>query len=329
MTESMKSTSPSDVATLAREASERIYDIVARTDLEYSAAFSELCGTDVYLKLENRQRTGSFKLRGATNCLLTLDADVAKRGCVVASSGNHGAAVAYAMQKLGIQGQIFVPEQTSSVKVDAIQRHGGCVEKFGTDGLDTEQHARAYAETNEMFYLSPYNDPQVIAGQGSIGVELLEQIPDMSTLYIAVGGGGLISGIASVVKSVRPDIQVIGCQPAASAVMAKSVEAGRLLDIPSDRTLSDGTAGGVEQDAVTFGLCNDLVDEFVLVSEDEIGEAMREFIDYEHQLIEGAAGVALAAMKKHATADCGKVVTVICGANVSRQTLAAVIGTEP
>ncbi len=278
------------------------------------------------MKLENLQYTGSFKLRGAANRLMTLASEQKQAGCVAASSGNHGAAIAYAMQKLGIEGVIFVPEQTSTAKVEAIRSYGGDVRFFGNDGLDTELHARTYADERGMFYLSPYNDKEVIAGQGTCGIEIQASLPQVDTLYVAVGGGGLVSGVASVLKSGNPVIRIVGCQPEASAVMAHSIEAGRIVDETSRPTLSDGTAGGIEQDAITFGLCRNLVDEFVLVSEAEIAAAMRHFIDYEHQLIEGAAGVALAAMLKQKDALAGrKVVVLICGGNVSRDTLKRIL----
>ena len=314
------------VAAAARQASARIAGLVRATPLDYSYRFSADTGADVYMKLENLQHTGSFKLRGAANRLMTLAGEQKRAGCVAASSGNHGAAIAYAMQKLGIEGVIFVPEQTSTAKVEAIRSYGGDVRFFGNDGLDTELHARTYADERGMFYLSPYNDLEVIAGQGTCGIEIQASLPQVDTLYVAVGGGGLVSGVASVLKSRNPEIRIVGCQPEASAVMAHSIEAGRIVDEASRPTLSDGTAGGIEQDAITFGLCRNLVDEFVLVSEAEIAAAMRTFIDYEHQLIEGAAGVALAAMirQKDALAE-RKVVVLICGGNLSRDTLKRIL----
>ena len=314
------------VAAAARQASARIAGLVRATPLDYSYRFSADTGADVYMKLENLQHTGSFKLRGAANRLMTLASEQKRAGCVAASSGNHGAAIAYAMQKLGIEGVIFVPEQTSTAKVEAIRSYGGDVRFFGNDGLDTELHARTYADERGMFYLSPYNDLEVIAGQGTCGIEIQASLPQVDTLYVAVGGGGLVSGVASVLKSRNPEIRIVGCQPEASAVMAHSIEAGRIVDEESRPTLSDGTAGGIEQDAITFGLCRNLVDEFVLVSEAEIAAAMRTFIDYEHQLIEGAAGVALAAMLRQKDALAGrKVVVLICGGNLSRDTLKRIL----
>lgn len=307
-------------------AANRIADYIRETPLDYSQYFSELTGANVYLKLENLQFTGSFKLRGAFNKLLSMTPEQTEAGCVAASSGNHGAAIAQAMQKLGIGGIIFVPEETSSTKVEAIRRAGGDVRFFGTDGLETEQHARSYADENGMLYLSPYNDPDVIAGQGSCGVEIARQINELDAVFIAVGGGGLISGVGTFLKSIHPELDVIGCQPVASAVMAESAKAGRIVDIPSNPTLSDGTAGGIEADAITFDLCQGLVDEYVLVSENEIAEAMREFIDSHHMLLEGAAGVAIAGLKKKAAEYQGRnVVVIVCGGNISRETLKTVI----
>jgi threonine dehydratase len=229
------------------------------------------------------------------------------------------------MQKLATSGVIFVPEQTSIAKVEAIRSYGGDVQFFGTDGLVTEQHARTFADQNEMFYLSPYNDREVIAGQATCGIEISQQLPDLDVIFIAVGGGGLISGVASVLKSHNPDIRVYGCQPEASAVMAKSVAAGRILDLASDPTLSDATAGGIEVDAITFDLCCQLVDEFVLVSEAQIAAAMRQYMAAFDEAIEGAAGVALAGLLARQDAVINqKVAVLICGGNVSQQVLDAI-----
>jgi len=316
-----------NVAASAEQAARRVADLARETPLEYSPFFSKKFSADVYLKLENEQRTGSFKLRGASNRLMTLSPEQRAKGCVAASSGNHGAAVAYAMRALDTSGVIFVPEQTSKAKVEAIRSYGGEVRFFGNDGLDTEQHAREFADSNGMFYLSPYNDAEVIAGQGSCGIEIAKQLADVDAVFIAVGGGGLISGAGSVLKTKNPDIRIIGCQPEASPVMAKSVQAGCILDIPSEPTLSDGTAGGIEADAITFELCRQLVDEFVLVSEAEIAQAMREFSAEQQSEIEGAAGVAIAALNHCSESITGKkVVVVICGGNISQETLDASLG---
>lgn len=313
-------------AAAAADAAVRIAGHVKRTDMVRSAAFSDELAANVFFKLENLQTTGSFKLRGATNRLMTLTEGQRARGCVAASSGNHGAAVACAMQKLGTRGVIFVPEQTSGVKVDKIKGYGGNVQYFGTDGLDTERHAREYAEQNGLLYLSPYNDEQVIAGQGTCGIEILEQLPDVDAVFIAVGGGGLIGGVGSVLKAQNPDIQIYGCQPKASAIMAQSVAAGEILDLPSEPTLSDGTAGGVEAGAITLPLNQAVVDEFVVVDEQQIAAAMRLYMARERHTIEGAAGVAVAGLLARKEKVSGRnVVVIVCGGNIADDKLNTVM----
>jgi len=313
------------IAAAAERAAARIGGLVRETPLEYSPQFSAITGAKVWFKLENLQHTGSFKLRGAANRLMTLSPEQRKAGCVVASSGNHGAAVAYAMRTLNIGGIIFVPEQTSPTKVEAIKSFGGEVRFFGNDGLDTERHAREYALQNDMFYLSPYNDEEVIAGQGSCGVEIMAQLPNIDAAFIAIGGGGLVSGVGSVLKRHNREIKIVGCQPANSPVMTRSVEAGEIIEMPSEQTFSDGTAGGVEADAITFELCRELVDDYLLVDETAIARGMCDFIDAQHQLIEGAAGVAIAGFQQQSAKFSDQnVVILICGANISRTTLSRV-----
>ncbi len=315
-----------ETAAAASDAAERIVGRVDRTELKRSDSFSELLSANVFFKLENLQTTGSFKLRGATNRLMTLSDEDRAKGCVTASSGNHGAAVACALKRSGATGVIFVPEQTSAAKVEKITGYGGDVRLFGTDGLDTEQHAREYALQNHMTYLSPYNDENVIAGQGTCGVELLEQNPEINAVFVAVGGGGLIGGIGSVLKAHDSDIRVYGCQPAASAVMAHSIEAGEILDMPSDPTLSDGTAGGIEPDAITFELNQAVVDEFVLVDEPAIAAAMRLYVKSENQAIEGAAGVAIAALLERKDEVAGlNIAVIVCGGNIADDTLSEIM----
>lgn len=306
-------------------AEQRIRPFVQQTPLETSLVLSSDT-TQVLLKLENLQATGSFKLRGATNKLLSLSAVEQARGVVTASSGNHGAATAYAGKKLGIDVLVFVPEQASTNKIDAIKRLGATVRLHGNDGVITERHARAYAAAHGMPYVSPYNDLDVVAGQGSVGVELARQCADLDAVFIAVGGGGLIAGAAAALKAAIPHVQIVGCSPINSAVMIESLKAGKILDLASRPTLSDGTAGGVEENAVTFALCQALVDDYVLVSEDEIRTALRAFLATQHLLIEGAAAVVLAAFDKTRAQYQGKkVALVICGANIGLEDLKKVL----
>lgn len=310
-----------------QQAHARLRPHLRETPLEGSLALSQMTGARVWLKLENLQPTGSFKVRGALNKLLSLPPEALQKGVVTASSGNHGAAVAYGLKKLGGRGLVFVPEGASATKLGAIRRYGAELCAHGTSGDDTELYARRYAETHGLVYISPYNDPDVIAGQGTIGLELTSQSPEpLEALFVTVGGGGMMAGIAAYLKSVSPHTTMVGCQPENDAAMWASIQAGRITSIEARPTLSDGSAGGLEPGAITFELCRRLVDDWVTVSEAEIKHAMRLFLETQHQLLEGAAGVALAGFLKRAERYRGRQVgVVICGANIGLQTLREVL----
>lgn len=303
-----------------------IHPYVRETPLQYSLLLSEMAGANVHLKLENLQYTGSFKLRGAMNKMLSLPPAQRQRGVVAASSGNHGAAVAYGCRILGTTGIIFVPEHASPAKLQAMRRYEADLRLFGDDSLLSEQEARRYADEQGLAYISPYNDPEVVAGQGTVGLEIAKQLPGVEVVLVAVGGGGLIAGVASALKAHNPQVQVVGCLPQNSPVMAVSVQRGEIVDMPSLPTLSDGTAGGIEVGAITFDLCRTLVDDYILVSEEEIVDAMRLMIEGQHLLVEGAAAVPVAALLKSGNRWQGKqVAIVLCGGNISLQTLAGVV----
>ena len=304
-------------------AAARIAAHIRHTPVEYSHVLSEASGANVYLKLENLQTTGSFKLRGATNALMSL-ADEAT-GVVAASSGNHGMAVAHAARIAGLDALIFVPEAASSSKVGAIEALGAAIRRVSGDPVLAENAARERAAEAGLPYLSPYNDPLVIAGQGTVGVELSSDLDRIDVVFASLGGGGLISGMGGYLKVTR-DIQVVACSPINSAVMHESMRAGRILDITSFPTLSDGTAGGVEPGAITFDLCREIVDESLTVTEDEIRVAMRLIIGRHHTLIEGAAAVAVAGFLQTADRWAGQeVAIVLCGANVGTAVLKKVL----
>ncbi|QBD77602.1 threonine/serine dehydratase [Ktedonosporobacter rubrisoli] len=315
-----------NVAEEVLQAEQRIRPHIRETPLEYSPQLSIMTGGKVYLKLENWQHSGSFKVRGALSKLLTLSPEQRAQGVVAASSGNHGIAAAFGLQVLGSKGIIFVPEDASSAKVEAIRRYGAEVRFFGKDCLLAEEYARDYAQRHNMLYISPYNDSQVIGGQGTIAVELARQIEHADRVYVALGGGGLISGIAGYLKQVWPEVAVVGCSPANSPLMIEAVQAGQIVDRESLPTLSDGTAGGIEAGAITFPLCQQLVDDYAQVSEEAIREAMRLIIADHHMLIEGAAGVAVAALLQEKEQLAGQTaIVVLCGANISLETLRTVI----
>jgi threonine dehydratase len=302
-----------------RRAETRIRPWILETPLELSPLSA---GVRLYLKLENLQHTGSFKARGAFSKLLSLDPKARALGVIAASTGNHGAAVAYAAAALHTRARIVVPGDANPAKVAAIKARGGEVLVHGDDSAVSERYARGLAADEGVPYISPYNDADVVAGQGTVGVELTRQLPGVDAVFIALGGGGLLAGVAAQLKSVWPEVTVVGCSPENSAVMIESLKAGRILDLPSTPTLSDGTAGGVEEGAITFDWCRSLGDAYVTVSEDQIRRAMRSVLETHHLAVEGAAGVALAAFTREAPAWRGKtVVVILCGGNVGPEAL--------
>jgi threonine dehydratase len=310
----------------AREARLRIADRISNTPLERSSVLSLRHHAEVFLKLDNLQVTGSFKIRGAMAKLSLLSKDVLERGIVTASSGNHGAAVACAISELGGSAIVFVSNKASQIKCDAIQRYGAEVQRHGNDGLVSELYAQQFALEYDRLYVSPYNDPEVVAGQGTMGLEIFDSLPDVDAVFITVGGGGLIAGVAGVLKALRPNVRVIGCQPSNDAAMMRSIEAGKVLEIDALPTISDGSAGNVEAGSITFELCQTLVDQWIEVTESEIMTAMRDFMESQQQLLEGAAGVALAAFAKVAEAYRDqRVVIVICGAKIGLDKLKHVL----
>ena len=315
----------SDFDAAAREAEARIRPYVAETPLRRSDALSDACRAEVYLKLENLQLTGSFKVRGAFNKLLSLDADAKARGVVTASTGNHGLAMAHAMRRLEVAGIIFVPEGAAETKVANIRRYGADVRFYGKEGGETERHARDYASQRDMVYVSPYNDWDVVAGQATVGVEIARQAPGIEILVASVGGGGLIGGVAGHLKAVKPGLRAIGASPRNSKAMMDSVKAGRVIDTDHAPTLSDATAGGIDRDTITFDLCRRVVDEFVDVGESAIRDAMRLCVEREHMLVEGSGGVAVAALDVASDIESKTVVVVICGANVDPSKLKEVL----
>ena len=315
-----------DLRRAVEAAAERIAGQVRRTPVERSRFLAGEGDGGVWLKLENLQLTGSFKLRGATNKILSLGEEARARGVVAASSGNHGAAVARAAAAAGCPALVYVPEGVAAGKLEAIRSWGVEVRKHGGDCVVAELAARRHAEAAEMTYISPYNDPHVVAGQGTLGRELAEQLPQLEAVFIALGGGGLISGAGGYLKALRPNLTVIACSPENSPVMHASLEAGRIVEMESRPTLSDGTAGGVEPGAITFDLCRQVIDESLLVSEERIAEAVRLIVGRHHTLIEGAAGVAVAGYLAVRERFAGqRVGIVLCGANIDAEVLRRIL----
>ena len=294
-----------------------IQKYIKNTELIYSKYFSKISNNEVWFKLENQQFTGSFKVRGALNKLLSLSKKEKEKGIVAASTGNHGMAIAYASNELGIHSEIYVPYNASINKVNKIKKLGSEIKYFGQDCLEAENQARKISNKKEKVYVSPYNDEYVLSGQGTIAVEIINQINSLDVIIISVGGGGLIGGVSKYLKSIWPNIHIIGCSPENSAVMIHSIASEKILDLNSKPTLSDGTAGGLEHNSITFPICREFIDQTILVKEDEIKHAMRLYYKHENQIIEGAAGVAIAALLKVKDKFLGKKVgVVLCGENI-------------
>lgn len=287
---------------------------------------SNLIDGNVYLKLDNIQKTGSFKFRGAVSKMTSISATEKEKGVVTASTGNHGAACSLAMSLLGIDGKIVVPTIVHKNKVNNILNFGGKVEYHGDDCLIAEERAQEISKTTGATYISPYNDPAIICGQGTMGYEIDQDLKNIDSVFVSVGGGGLICGVGGYLKSVQKNVKMVAVSPKNSCVMYESIKAEKQLDLPSDPTLSDGTAGGVEMGSITFELCQRIIDEFILVTEDEIADGIRIGVEKHHQLIEGAAGAAIAGFMKQKDKLNGQtVVIVMCGGNISSEVLKSIL----
>ncbi len=280
--------------------------------------------TGLVFKAENFQQTGSFKFRGALAKLTSLSTDVP---AITASSGNHGLALATAAQMTGHDLTVVLPETVAREKLSKIKALGVETILHSNDAGLAEQHAQALAREQGKIYVSPYNDPQVIAGQGTIALELLEQLPRLDVVYISIGGGGLISGMGSVIKAFSPGTRVVGVSASNSAALAASIRAGRIVEVTHSDTLADGCAGGVDEGSVTLDLGTQVIDELIDCSEEQIAEGLRHMAWTEKMLVEGSAGLALAAWQADAPNRTGKVsAVVLCGANFDRDRIAPVIG---
>lgn len=305
------------------EAELRIRPYILHTPLYHSHVLSDITGNNVYLKLESEQVTGSFKARGALNKVLKMNETNSTDTCVTASTGNHALGFANALKNTKVKGIIFMPINASKAKVDLLSLYNVELKFFGNDSLTTELEAKRYAQENGLTYVSPYNDEDIIAGQGTIAFEIIEDLETIDRVYGCIGGGGLMSGCSSYFKKISPKTELVGCLPENSAEMYLSVKKGEVVELNNPTpTLSDGSAGGLEPDSITFELCRNNIDRYILSSEKEIASAMKLMIDKHHKIIEGAAGVALSSYLKDVNKGTGKnIVVIICGANVSTEIL--------
>jgi threonine dehydratase len=304
------------------DARERIYGLVLETPVKLVENESGIYGsTKLFMKLENLQKTGSFKLRGATNKVLSLPPESSAKGVVTSSTGNHGLAVAAAARHKGIDAEVYVSTSVPQAKLEWIKSYGARVRTHGENPLEAEIAARAEAAESGRTYISPYNDSFVVAGQGTIAAELCQQVQEIDAVFVAVGGGGLIGGIGAYLANISPRTAVIGCWPENSRVLYESLKVGHIIEFPESATLSESTTGGVEKGSITFELCSKVVKHFVLVSESEILEALR-WAHRHNWIVEGSAAVALASFFKEAPLWEGKnIIVICCGGNVAPEVL--------
>jgi len=307
------------------KAENRIRKFIRKTPIEFSPYLSKLCNCNVYLKLESEQLTGSFKIRGAFNKLLSCKSKLTN-GFITASTGNHGKAVAYVSKMLNIKGTVYVPTKVSQTKLEAIKIYGINIKKYdGTSGK-TEIHARKVAEKQKIQFISPYNDIDIAAGQGTVGYEVWEQLQNIDAVFVCIGGGGLISGVAGYLKHKNKNLKVFGCEPRNSCAMSASIKIGNVIEVEHKPTLSDGSAGGIEPGSITFDFCKKYVDEYIQVSEKEIKNAMIFMIEKHHKIIEGAAAVPIASLIKKKNLHRNKnIVVVLSGSGVGIDVIREVV----
>ena len=306
---------------MIQQAQEALRGIARRTPLDPAPKLGE----NIYIKAENLQLTGAFKLRGAYNKILSLTPEEAARGVIACSAGNHAQGIALSASRLGIRSVICMPAGAPISKVEATRAYGAEVVLVPGVYDDAAREAERLTKEHGYTFAHPFNDPYVIAGQGTIGLEILEQLPDVSQVVVPIGGGGLISGIAYAIKHLKPSCRVIGVQAEGAASMEQSIRQGRPVELGSVATIADGIAVKRPGD-LTFQLCREYVDEIVTVREDEIASAILALMEVQKTVAEGAGATPVAAcMFKKVDTTAGKTVCVVSGGNVDVTTLSRVI----
>jgi threonine dehydratase len=318
--------SSSQVVTLnaIQEAKNRIAKVAYRTPLYYSPRLSTLTKAKVYLKLESYQPIRVFKIRGAANKILNLNPDERKHGLVAASSGNHGVAVSYVAKLIGTNATIVVPMNAVQEKVEAIEEYGATVVKHGLFHDQRFEKALEIQRATGAILIPPFDDPEIIAGQGTAGLEIYEDLPEVESVVVPIGGGGLISGISTALKSLRPSVKVLGVEPEKASSMYQSVMNGKITRLSSTSTIADGLAAR-EPGSLTFDIVKRNVDGIVLVSDEQIEKAVYTAMNECHLVMEPSAAAAIAALEKIHPKPEEKVVVVVSGGNISLKTLADVI----
>ncbi|WP_380678981.1 threonine ammonia-lyase [Salinigranum sp. GCM10025319] len=308
------------------EAQPRVEAVARRTPLDYSHTFSRMSGAEVHLKLENFQRTGAFKIRGATNRIATLSEKEREAGVVTASAGNHAQGVALAATRAGVDSTIVMPEFAPISKVNATRRYGGRVVLHGVDYSEAQARAHEIEREEGRTYVHAFDDPVVMAGQGTLGLEILDQCPDVETVVVGIGGGGLISGIATAIKAQSPETRVVGVQAEGASSLADSLDKGEVVELDSVDTIADGIATRRVGEK-TFEVIRERVDEVVTVSDEEIAMAVTHLLERAKTLVEGAGAVPLAAVLSEAfDYDEGEVIVpALCGGNIDLNVLTTVL----
>jgi threonine dehydratase len=304
-------------------ARERIASTVRRTPLERSRWLSNERRA-VLVKLECFQLTGSFKLRGAMARMSVLTEEEKRRGVLTVSAGNHGLAVAHCAEALNLKATIVVPESASRAKVEAIGRYPVELIERGASYDDAEKGARKMEQETGATFVSPYNDRLVIAGQGTVALEILEDATDVDAIIVPIGGGGLVAGVAIAAKALKPGIKIYGVEPEASPSTLKSLEAGRIIEIEEEETIADGLAGNIEPGSITFPIIQELIDEILLVSEQEIRSAIARVAREDHIMIEGSAATSIAALTDEKVKG-QRVAAILTGRNISLDLFSRVI----
>ena len=308
-----------------QQARRRIADRIYLSPCARSETFSRLTGCTAFLKLENLQMTGAYKERGALNKLLTLAPADRERGLIAASAGNHAQAVAYHAGRLGVKAVIVMPETTPIMKVANTRDHGARVVLHGANYDEAYAEARRLEREDSLTFVHPFDDPVVIAGQGTLGLEILEQVPDLDAVVVPVGGGGLVSGIATAVKALAPQVRVIGVETEVLPCMLAAIEANEIVTLEAASTLADGIAVK-RAGELTFEHVKRYVDEIVTVSEEEIASAILYLLEKEKAVVEGAGAVGVAAMMHRKARLPGKrVCAVVSGGNIDVNVVARVI----
>jgi threonine dehydratase len=300
-----------------RAAASRIEGHVLRTPMTQSASLSERSGVPVHLKLESHQRTGAFKLRGATNAMLTLSADQRQCGVVAASTGNHGRALAYAARAVGSKATICMSSLVPDNKVAEVRRLGATVKIVGKSQDEAQEEVDRLVAEERMVMVPPFDHADVIAGQGTIGIEMVEDLPDVETVLVQVSGGGLASGIAAAVKALRPHAKIIGLTMDHGAAMKLSIDAGHPVAVEEYPSLADSLGGGIGLDnRFTFSMCSALLDDIVLVTEREIAEGIRHAYDEEREILEGAGAIGIATILAGKVKLSGPTAVLLSGRNI-------------